>query len=59
MQLCATLKLPATRAGGRRLGLVTLPQILNALLWAVDNPSRDVQILDVPRIKEFRRECQE
>jgi len=51
-------RLPATRAGARRLGLVTLPQILNALLWAVNNPSRDVQILDVPRIKEFRRECE-
>jgi len=52
-------RLPATREGARRLGLLTLSQILNALLWAVDNPSRDVQILDVPRIKEFRRECEE
>src|SRR3990172_12945997 len=38
-------RLPAAREGARRLGLVTLPQMLNALLWTVENPSRDVQIL--------------
>lgn len=48
-------RLPATREGARRLGLVTLPQMLNALVWAVENPPNGgVQILDVPRIRECR-----
>jgi len=46
-------RLPATRAGAKRLGLVTLAQMLNALVWAVENPPCDGQILDVPRIQEF------
>lgn len=44
-------RIPATREGARRLGLVTLPQMLNTLVWAVDHPPADVQILDVPRIR--------
>ncbi len=45
--------LPPTRAGARRLGLVTLPQMLNTLIWAVEHPPEAVQILDVPRIREM------
>ena len=52
-------RLPATREGARRLGLVTLPQMLTALVWAVENPSREVQILDVPRIREFKGDAEE
>ena len=46
--------LPTTREGALRLGLVTLPQMLRALVWAVENPPNGVQILDVPRIRELR-----
>jgi len=46
--------LPPTREGARRLGLVTLPQMLNTLVWAVENPPGDVRVLDVPRIREFK-----
>ena len=46
-------RLPSTREGARRCGLVTLPQMLNVLVWAVENPSRAVQVLDVPRIREI------
>jgi len=46
--------LPATREGARRLGLVTLPQMIQALLWAVENPPDEIQILDVPRIRAVR-----
>ena len=46
--------LPPTREGARRLGLVTLPQMLNALVWAVENPPSDVRVLDVPKIREFK-----
>lgn len=44
-------RLPATREGARRLGLVTPPQMLNTLVWAVEHPPGEVQILDVPRIR--------
>jgi uncharacterized protein YbjT (DUF2867 family) len=44
-------RLPATRAGAQRLGLVTLRQMLNTLIWAVEHPPNDVQILDVPKIR--------
>ena len=47
--------LPSTREGARRLGLVTLPQMLKTLVWAVEHPDRHVQILDVPRIRELGR----
>jgi len=44
-------RLPVTREGARRLGLVTLTQMLNALVWAVEHPPTGVQVLDVPRIR--------
>ena len=48
--------LPRTRDGARRLGLVTLGQMLNALLWSVENQPRGIQIIDVPAIRRFPRE---
>jgi uncharacterized protein YbjT (DUF2867 family) len=47
--------LPTTRESAQRLGLVTISQMLSALVWAVDHPPHDVQILDVPRIREVAR----
>jgi uncharacterized protein YbjT (DUF2867 family) len=47
-------RLPPTREGARRLGLITISQMLNALVWAVENaPVDDVRVLDVPRIREL------
>ncbi len=46
--------IPATRAGARRLGLVRLPQILNALAWAVEHPSKEIRVMDVPAIRELK-----
>ncbi len=46
-------KLPATREGALRLGLVTLRQMLGALVWAVENPANGIRILDVPKIRQF------
>ena len=43
--------IPATRDGARRLGLVTLDQMANALLWAVENPPAETRVLDVPAIR--------
>ena len=43
--------LPQTRAGATRLGLVTLEQMCQALLHAVENPSQGVRIVEVPGIR--------
>lgn len=45
--------LPATRESARRLGLITIEQMLNALVWSVENSSDDVRILDVPKMREL------
>jgi uncharacterized protein YbjT (DUF2867 family) len=44
-------RLPATREGARRLGLVTLEQMLQCLARAVALPARNVRILSVPEIR--------
>jgi uncharacterized protein YbjT (DUF2867 family) len=46
--------LPPTRDSARRLGLVTLSQMLNALVWSVENPPQDVRLVDVPSIRKLR-----
>ena len=47
--------IPGTRESAHRLGLITISQMLNAVVWSVDNPSEDVRILDVPKIRELSR----
>lgn len=42
---------PSTREGALRLGLVTLEQMLHALVGAVENPCIGVRILGVPEIR--------
>jgi nucleoside-diphosphate-sugar epimerase len=46
-------RLPMTRESAQRLGLVRLPQIVNAIVWTVENPSDGIRIVDVPRIRQF------
>jgi len=43
--------LPFTRSGAQRLGLVTLEQMVLALVEAVESPSRGVRIVEVPEIR--------
>ena len=43
--------LPATRAGARRLGLVTREQMTRALVTAVESPPGGVRLVDVPAIR--------
>ena len=46
---------PQTRSGAERLGLVTLKQIVSALVAAVaDPPASGVRVLDVPAIARLR-----
>ena len=45
-------RLPKTKESAQRLGLVTIRQMINVLVWAVENPPTDVRILDVPEIRQ-------
>ena len=47
--------LPPTRESATRLGLVTIWQMLNALVWSVENPASDIRIVDVPTIRKLSR----
>ena len=46
-------RLPGTREGARRLGLVTLRQMIEALVKAVENPYHGVRIVEVPEIRRL------
>ncbi|MBP6671410.1 MAG: NAD(P)H-binding protein, partial [Gemmatimonadales bacterium] len=46
--------LPPTREGARRLGLVTLDQMLAALVAAVEAPADGWRVVDVPHIQRSR-----
>ena len=46
--------LPSTRESARRLGLVTLPQMVNALVNAVEHPSDNHHVVEVPEIRRAR-----
>jgi hypothetical protein len=43
-------RIPATRAGIQRLGLVTLSQMIGTLVSAVESPSIGARMLEVPQI---------
>jgi len=43
--------LPNTRASARRLGLVTLPQMVQTMANAVDRPPSGVRVVEVPQIR--------
>lgn len=45
-------RIPSTREGARRLGLVTLTQMTQTLLSAVENPSIGGRSIDVPQIRK-------
>jgi len=44
-------RIPSTREGARRLGLVTLAQMTRTLLEAVENPSGGTRLIEVPGIR--------
>ena len=43
--------IPGTKAGAQRLGLVTLPQMVSALSYAVETAGSESRILNVPEIR--------
>jgi uncharacterized protein YbjT (DUF2867 family) len=44
---------PASRDTVRRLGLVTLEQMLRALVFAVEQPADGIRVLEVPHIRRL------
>jgi hypothetical protein len=44
-------RLPRTRETARRLGLVTVGQVVAALVAAVERPARGVVVVEVPGIR--------
>ena len=44
-------KIPATSATAKRLGLVTLEQMITALTWSIENPASGVRVLEVEEIR--------
>lgn len=48
-------RIPATREGALRLGLVTLPQMLTALVTAVEAPCHGTRVMDVQAIRRGNR----
>jgi len=43
--------IPSTRDSALRLGLVTLPQMLGAMVSAVENPATGTRVVEVPEIR--------
>lgn len=43
--------IPRSAEGARRLGLVSISDMLAALVWAVEHPAAAIDILDVPAIR--------
>jgi uncharacterized protein YbjT (DUF2867 family) len=48
-------RLPPTRASAQRLGLVSVQQMLKALIHAVENPPSGIRIIEVPEIRALSR----
>lgn len=46
-------RVPSTKESAERLGLVTIRQMLHALVWAVEHPPDRVRIVDVPEIRRL------
>ena len=44
-------RVPATRESAHRLGLVTIEQMVSALVRSIENPAHGVRILGVPEIR--------
>ena len=47
-------RLPNVRDSATRLGFVTIEQMINTLVWSVENPPTGVRVLGVPEIRAGR-----
>lgn len=48
-------RVPATREAAMRLGLVTIQEMLAALLWSIEQPPVKTRFIDVPEIRRLGR----
>ena len=46
-------QIPSTQAAALRLGLVTLHDMLAALVWAIEHPPETVRVIEVPEIRRL------
>ena len=46
-------RIPKTKESARRLGLITIDQMVAALLWSIENPPEETRILEVPQIRRI------
>ena len=46
-------RIPSTRDAARRLGVVTLPQMVSAVVHAIEHPPDHSRIVEVPQIKQL------
>jgi uncharacterized protein YbjT (DUF2867 family) len=46
-------RIPKTKDSAQRLGLITIDQMVGALLWAIENPPQEIRILAVPEIRRL------
>ena len=44
-------RLPSTRDAARRIGLVTIAQMVRALVFAVESPADGIRVVEVPEIR--------
>jgi nucleoside-diphosphate-sugar epimerase len=44
-------QVPAWRDSAQRLGFVNIRQIINSLLWTIENPPSAVRVMNVPDIR--------
>jgi uncharacterized protein YbjT (DUF2867 family) len=49
-------RLPSKKESARRLGLVTIRQMVQALVWSVEHPARETRILEVTQIRWLARD---
>jgi uncharacterized protein YbjT (DUF2867 family) len=49
-------RLPSKKESAQRLGLVTIRQMMNALIWSVEHPATETRIVDVSQIRRLARE---
>jgi uncharacterized protein YbjT (DUF2867 family) len=46
-------RVPSMKESAQRLGLVTIRQMLQTLIWAIEHPADGVRIIEVPEIRRL------
>jgi uncharacterized protein YbjT (DUF2867 family) len=49
-------RFPSKKETAQRLGLITIRQMINALVWSVEHPASETRILDVPQMRMLARQ---